>query len=230
MTRQMSRRRAMQDGLAGTLVLCAADHRPQRTGRRRAACGQRSCGLGHHRLWSAGSTYFAAPVPRRQVVAACDVHLPRAQGLAAQHNCRDVFQDFRRVLEHNDIDAVMIATPDHWHAAIAIAACQAGKHVYVDKPMTMCVVEGRRMVEAARKYKRIVQVGSQQRSTVPNRDGCARSQRRHRARPAGPDGQFAKSIRWAWLSTITMPSDVGGPRKSSATAADRIRRLTRAGN
>ena len=95
-------------------------------------------------------------------------------------NCRDFVQDYRRVLERNDVDAVMIATPDHWHALIAIAACQAGKHVYVEKPMTMCVVEGRRMVDAARKYNRVVQVGSQQRSTVPNRDGCAFSRWRDR--------------------------------------------------
>lgn len=120
-----------------------------------------------------GVSYFNAAVPRAQVVATCDVHLTRAQQTAQQMGCRDFFQDYRRVLDRKDVEAVMISTPDHWHALIAIAACQAGKHVYVEKPMTMCVVEGRRLVEAARKYKRIVQVGSQQRSTVPNRDGCA---------------------------------------------------------
>ena len=113
--------------------------------------------------------------PRTQIVAACDVHRGRAELAARKVNItdKDVVQDYRRVLDRQDVDAVVISTPDHWHALIAIAACQAGKHVYVEKPMTMCVVEGRRMVEAARKYKRIVQVGSQQRSTVPNRDGCA---------------------------------------------------------
>ena len=71
------------------------------------------------------------------------------------------------MLERPDVDAVMIATPDHWHAAIAIAACQAGKHVYVEKPMTMCVSEGRRMVEAARKYNRVVQVAASNARSSP---------------------------------------------------------------
>jgi predicted dehydrogenase len=121
-----------------------------------------------------GDNYLAGGMPPRvQVVATCDVHRTRAEQTAQRVGCRDVFQDFRRILDRKDIEGVMIATPDHWHALMAIAACQAGKHVYVEKPMAMCVVEGRRMVEAARKYRRIVQVGSQQRSTVPNRDGCA---------------------------------------------------------
>ena len=113
--------------------------------------------------------------PRTQIVVACDVHRTRAELAARKVNIteKDVVQDYRRVLDRKDVEAVMIATPEHWHALIAIAACQAGKHVYVEKPLTLCVVEGRRMVEAARKYRRSVQVGSQQRSTVPNRDGCA---------------------------------------------------------
>lgn len=73
-------------------------------------------------------------------------------------------QDYRRILEMPDIDAVIIASPNHWHASAMIAACQAGKHVYVEKPLTHCIWEGRKMVEAARKYKRIVQSGTQHRS------------------------------------------------------------------
>lgn len=121
-----------------------------------------------------GDNYLAGGMPARtQIVATCDVNLSRAKNTAQRVNCRDFFQEYRRVLDRQDVEGVFVATPDHWHALIAIAACQAGKHVYVEKPMAMCVVEGRRMVEAARKYRRIVQVGSQQRSTVPNRDGCA---------------------------------------------------------
>ncbi|MDB5338361.1 MAG: Myo-inositol 2-dehydrogenase, partial [Planctomycetaceae bacterium] len=121
-----------------------------------------------------GDNYLAGSFPSRgKIVAACDAHLGRAQNLADRVQSRNVFQDYRRVLDRKDVEGVIIATPDHWHALIAIAACQAGKHVYVEKPMAMTIVEGRRMVEAARKYRRIVQVGSQQRSTVPNRDGCA---------------------------------------------------------
>lgn len=121
-----------------------------------------------------GDNYLAGGLPARtQIVATCDVNLARAEKTAQRVNCRNFYREYQRVLDRKDVEGVMIATPDHWHALIAIAACQAGKHVYVEKPMTMCIVEGRRMVEVARKYRRIVQVGSQQRSTAPNRDGCA---------------------------------------------------------
>lgn len=72
--------------------------------------------------------------------------------------------DFRRVIDNNDVDAIIVATPDHWHALPTIFACQAGKDVYVEKPASHNIWEGRKMVEAARKYKRIVQVGTQTRS------------------------------------------------------------------
>jgi predicted dehydrogenase len=74
------------------------------------------------------------------------------------------FGDFRKLLDLKDIDAVHIATPDHWHASIAVLACAAGKDVYVEKPTSLTVREGRAMVAAARKYNRIVQVGTQHRS------------------------------------------------------------------
>lgn len=73
-------------------------------------------------------------------------------------------QDFRKLLESKDVDAVHIATPDHWHAIAMVLAVQAGKDVYVEKPTSLTVREGRVMVEAARKYNRIVQVGTQHRS------------------------------------------------------------------
>jgi predicted dehydrogenase len=73
-------------------------------------------------------------------------------------------KDVRRVLENKDITALVIAAPDHWHALATVWACQAGKHVYVEKPVSHNVVEGRRMVEAARKHKCVVQVGTQRRS------------------------------------------------------------------
>src|SRR5512135_3646252 len=70
-------------------------------------------------------------------------------------------QDFRKMLEDRSVDAVINATPDHWHALGTILACQAGKDVYVEKPMAHNLWEGRKMVEAARKYKRVVTVGMQ---------------------------------------------------------------------
>jgi len=74
--------------------------------------------------------------------------------------------DLRRVLEDKSVDAVIIATPDHWHAPAAILACDAGKHVYVEKPGSHNIREGRLMIEAARRTKRVVQVGTQTRSSA----------------------------------------------------------------
>ena len=77
----------------------------------------------------------------------------------------DMYEDYQDVLARPDIDAVVIATPDHQHAIIAIAACKAGKDVYLEKPLTLTVYEGQQLCKAVRKYNRILQVGSQQRSS-----------------------------------------------------------------
>ena len=105
-----------------------------------------------------------------ECVALCDVdkrQIDRAQqeivGKAGQ-KATLLTQDFRRVLDQQDIDAVIVATPDHWHALPTVEACKAGKDVYVEKPLSITVWEGRQMVEAARKYDRVVQMGTQQRS------------------------------------------------------------------
>ncbi|MBO6063249.1 MAG: Gfo/Idh/MocA family oxidoreductase, partial [Bacteroidales bacterium] len=74
----------------------------------------------------------------------------------------DVYEDYQDLLARPDIDAVVIATPDHQHAVIAIAACKAGKDVYLEKPATLTVYEGQQLVKAVRKYNRILQMGSQQ--------------------------------------------------------------------
>jgi len=74
--------------------------------------------------------------------------------------------DFRRLLDAKDVDALVIASPDHWHALMTVWACQAGKDVYVEKPISNNIWEGRKMVEAARKYNRIVQTGTQNRSDI----------------------------------------------------------------
>src|SRR5258708_11619037 len=85
---------------------------------------------------------------------------------------RRQFRDYRQLLEQKDIDAVVIATPDHWHALQAIHACQAGKDVYVEKPLSLCVAEGRRMVEAVRQNKRVSQVGLHRRSSAYCREAA----------------------------------------------------------
>jgi predicted dehydrogenase len=103
--------------------------------------------------------------PDMEPVAVCDVYAPfLAKGIAMTEGRAKGFKDFRQVLDQKDIDAVIVATPDHWHAFITIAACAAGKDVYCEKPLSLTVAEGRKMVTAARKYNRVVQAGSQQRS------------------------------------------------------------------
>ncbi len=98
-------------------------------------------------------------------VAVCDVYDPfREQGIAMTQGRAKPFKDFRKLLELKDIDAVLVATPDHWHAIMTVHACEAGKDVYCEKPLSLMISEGRKMVAAARKNNRVVQTGSQQRS------------------------------------------------------------------
>ena len=102
-----------------------------------------------------------------EVAAVCDVYEPNLQkGLEAAGGKAKALKDFRQVLDDKEIDAVIVATPDHWHALPTVMACQAGKDVYVEKPICVAVEEGKKMVEAARKYKRAVQVGLWQRSNL----------------------------------------------------------------
>lgn len=100
-----------------------------------------------------------------QAAAACDVYEPHLErALSESRGQAKAYRDFRELLEHRPMDAVLIATPDHWHAMQTIMACRAGLDVYVEKPLSLSVVEGRKMVEAARRHDRVVQTGSQQRS------------------------------------------------------------------
>jgi predicted dehydrogenase len=101
-------------------------------------------------------------------VAACDVFKERldatTQRLSANGNKVEAYGDYRRVLDRKDVDAVFIATPDHWHSQIVIDACSAGKDCYCEKPVSNTIEPAVRMLRAVRKYNRIVQVGTQQRS------------------------------------------------------------------
>lgn len=111
--------------------------------------------------------------PDVEAAAVCDVdrtHLERAAALVEKMSGRkpEAFPDFRRLLERSDIDAVMIATPDHWHALPAILACEAGKDVFVEKPFSYSIGEGRRMVEAARRHRRVTQMGNHIHNDLPN--------------------------------------------------------------
>jgi predicted dehydrogenase len=107
-------------------------------------------------------------VPGVRIAALCDVDAgileKRAGALAAKGVTVARYVDVRKMLESKDVDAVSIATPNHWHSLMAVWACQAGKDVYVEKPISHNVWEGRKIVEAAAKYGRIVQAGTQSRS------------------------------------------------------------------
>ena len=108
---------------------------------------------------------FMSESPNAQFVAFADVYeKSAAEGKAWAGSGARHFTDFRKLLELKDVDAVQIATPDHWHATIAVLACQAGKDAYVEKPICHHIAEGRAIVQAARRYNRIVFAGTQQRS------------------------------------------------------------------
>jgi len=105
-------------------------------------------------------------VPGVRMVALCDLHEARlALGVKASRNDQiATYDDYRKLLDNQDIDAVIVATNGHWHVLPTIHACQAGKDVYVEKPLGTSIGEGRAAVNAARKYDRVVQIGTQQRS------------------------------------------------------------------
>jgi len=138
---------------------------------------------------------------RVQFIAACDCFEERR--LMAQQRIDDKFggkvckayRDFRVMLERSDLDAVVIAVPDHWHAIMAVTAAEAGKDIYCEKPMSLTIHEGRAMVNAVRRYDRVFQTGSQQRSEYGG----------HFIRAA----EFTRSGRIGEVKTIHI--GVGGP-------------------
>jgi predicted dehydrogenase len=114
--------------------------------------------------------------PDVQAVAVCDVDTNRREqarervnraysGRRGYSGCA-AYRDFRELLARTDIDAVVIATPEHWHTIMVVEACKAGKDVYCEKPLTLTLAESQRCIEAVRKYNRVMQVGSQQRSNI----------------------------------------------------------------
>ncbi|HEV3120345.1 MAG TPA: Gfo/Idh/MocA family oxidoreductase [Isosphaeraceae bacterium] len=142
-----------------------------------------------------------------EVVAICDVDenvlAKRAKALeGALGKAPRTETDFRRLLDDKDIDAIAVATPDHWHALLTVMGCQAGKDVYCEKPVSHNIVEGRRMVEAARKYKRIVQAGTQRRSSEDVAEAVAYVQ-------SGAIGKVGLSR--AWIHQQRKPIGHGTP-------------------
>lgn len=143
--------------------------------------------------------------PNVQIVAVCDVDKTRREDQRqrvdkfysdkGQAEPCAVFTDFEELLARKDIDAVIIATPDHWHAYQAVAACKAGKDIYCEKPLSLTIAEGRAMVNATRKYNRVFQTGSMQRSSKEFRTAC----------------ELVRNGRIGKIEKILV--DVGGPSK-----------------
>jgi predicted dehydrogenase len=153
-----------------------------------------------------------------QVVALCDLYEPYVAFAARKAGGEPkTYRDYRALLDNKDVDAVVICTPDHWHALQTVHACAAGKDVYVEKPLSLCVAEGRAMVAAARKNDRVTQVGLHRRSLQWVAEACeivrsgvlghvtvARAFHIQNEAPKGigkpPDGPPPEGLDWdAWL-------------------------------
>lgn len=165
----ISRRQLLQQGtafgLAGVPLVMMSRSRV------RAAAGERltmgAIGLGNQGMHNLKSFLTCVDL---QVVAVCDVddgHLERAKATVdtayGNTDCA-AYSDFRQVLDRDDIDTVLIATPDHWHAILAIEAAKAGKDIYCEKPISLTITEGRAVAETMKRYSRIYQSGTQRRS------------------------------------------------------------------
>ncbi len=152
----------------GTGVAVAVGAATSRSATAQAASANDKVRLGFIGVGNRGSQLLDAFLeqPDMEVAAICDIYQPYVD--RAKKRLGDgvtPYTDFRKLIDNKDIDAVVIATPDHWHAIQCITACDAGKDVYCEKPLSITIHEGRRMVEAARRNDRVVQVGTHRRSS-----------------------------------------------------------------
>lgn len=166
-------------------------------------------GQGRYDLMSALAT------DKVQCVGLCDVDDDQTAEADRMHSERVgvsvamVTRDFRRILDRNDVDAVIVATPDHWHALITTMACQSGKDVYVEKPLSTSIHEGRVMVNVARRYERVVQMGTQQRSAPHYADAVEFVR-------SGQLGRIRLVRAWAyldWKSNVPVVPDCDPPEQ-----------------
>jgi predicted dehydrogenase len=142
--------------------------------------------------------------PRKdvRVVAVCDPDLRllrrRREEFEKEKEKLETFTDIREMLDKADLDVVVVATPDHWHALAAVWAMQAGKDIYVEKPLTYCIWEGRQLVATAQRYGRIAQTGSQHRS-------CPAT---HKIREYVQGGELGR-IQWAYAQVFNRRKSIG---------------------
>ena len=140
-----------------------------------------------------------------QIKALCDVYAPNLDWSLAKVEGALTSKDYRAVLDHKEVDAILVGTPDHWHALPTVHACQAGKDVYVEKPTAIGIAESRKMVDAARQYDRVVQVGTQQRSGEHFRYAAALVR-------AGKIGKVSSVRTWNYGNSY--PNGIGSPADS----------------
>src|SRR4051794_29127178 len=164
----MNRREALKTGVAGLATPLLAGYQVAHAGERKSyRVGLIGCG------WYGKSDLFrliqVSPV---EVVSLCDVDKQMLSGAAEMVAQRQrstkaprTFGDYREMLKEKDLDIVLVGTPDHWHALQAVAAMEAGANVYCQKPISRDVLEGEAMVAAARRLGRVVQIGTQRKST-----------------------------------------------------------------
>ena len=147
-----------------------------------------------------------------KIVAVCDVNRPRAERLRNESCPRAaVCQYHQELLDRNDIEGVIIATPDHWHAPLVLAALDAGLAVYCEKPLTLTIAEGQLLVDRVRRTRGVVQVGTQQRSDWRFRTACelvrnGRLGRIRRVEVTLPTGSLPASVRGGPFANCPVPS------------------------
>jgi predicted dehydrogenase len=150
--------------------------------------------------------------PEVDCVVICDVDDAQiAQGVQVVEKHRgkkpETVKDFRRVIDRQDVDVLLISTPDHWHALPTVLGCQAGKDIYVEKPLANTIAEGRAMLDATRRHRRVVQMGTQWRSGVHWKDAIDAVQ-------SGKLGRIGLVRAWAyhdWLGDVGHPPDAAPP-------------------
>ena len=146
---------------------------------------------------------------RVNIAALCDVFQTNLDYASKQAPEAQRYSDYRRLIASPDVDAVVVTSPDHWHALHMINACEAGKDVYVEKPICVSIGEGQKMIRAAKRYNRVVQVGTQQRSN----DIFAA------AKTAIENGKIGQvSFVRAWNYGNNFPNGIGKPKDSSPPA------------
>lgn len=177
----------------------------------------RALGVGNRGGQNVGA--FLKKLDRVDIVALCDVdsshlaeQLKRVEGLTKKAPAG--YGDYRKRLDCQDIDPVVVSTPDHWHALATIAACRAGKDVCCEKPLTLTIAEGQAMIAAARTNSRIVQTGSQQRSDDKFRRACEVPPKR-RSRILAELLRSARMIALNWRTTTQRIHNIQQPWSAS---------------